>query len=62
MSRKLYKWPRPMLLIANGLIWSFPGIKILLGGIDAVRECGLGAALSEAALTYIIKGICRLIR
>ena len=130
-----------MLLIANGLIWSFPGIKILLGGIDAVRECGkpvaillalpvfiafhfmfrsivrknvsrvgampdervafwkmmplkswlillfmmslgitlkltgiasvffiaffycgLGAALSEAALTYIIKGICRLIR
>ncbi|MBQ0127984.1 MAG: hypothetical protein KBS80_08380 [Bacteroidales bacterium] len=95
MSRKLYKWPRPMLLIANGLIWSFPGIKILLGGIDAVRDCGkpmaillfmmslgitlkltgmasvffiaffycgLGAALSEAALTYIIKGICRLIR
>lgn len=129
-----------MLLIANGLIWSFPGTKILLSGIDAVREygkpvvillsllifigfhfmfrsivrknvsrvdsmteervafwkmmplkswlillfmmslgialkvtgiasvffiaffyCGLGTALSEAALTYLIKGICRLI-
>lgn len=41
-----------MLLIANGLIWSFPGIKILLGGIDAVRECGKPVVILLALLVF----------